>query len=195
MTYNFEINITVSEDSKEFRNACISMGARYSAGGGRQPMSSWTNNLEHHHALDMMKFQIRYLETFGCEVIRAKLESDLTHPSCNFKLPNQYFESHIQVKVKEYDLPSLAILAKDFRLHLSSNAFKINDIDQVRMLTYRSYTDSPQEFQVKVKNYRWQIAKHYELVKKMECEFALYDTNVNIDEEWINGSTGSFRTI
>lgn len=130
------------------------------------------------------------LETTGWETVRCKVEVPPWHEKAQvapteFK-PYQYFESHIPVSVgKDEDLGALRVLCKLYNIHMSANAFKLEQQKRTIMLTYRSSEVGAGEFAE-------QVTKRVAIIREAlfdagapVVEFAVYDSKRHHDDDWL----------
>ncbi len=127
-------------------------------------------------------------------VTRVKIETVPWHPAApstigSSKMPDDsYFESHLRIVCKKEDKVILQRIANQFDAHLSRNYFKkLNDNEFVIMMTLRSYKDLTEVFIEKVDKLKRTLQDAAFAVDKTEIEFAVYDSNVTHDIEWIRG--------
>jgi hypothetical protein len=126
------------------------------------------------------------------DVCRIKIETVPWHPQAptfenDKSMPSgNYFESHIQVVTDEERKPILTHIAKLTNAHLSRNYFKkINKSEYVIMLTLRDSTVCKEEFELGVEIIKTFLeAKAFEY-KKIEIEYAIYDSKQSHDAIWI----------
>lgn len=137
-----------------------------------------------------MTREIMILAGHGFEVIRSKVETSLDHPWAATPLPNQYFESHLQMLCTDDQVENLRELSKSLDFHVSRNAFKtMQDDKHVRMATLRQYHTTPGAFRRRTEAlYRVLGREGFEFHKEMEIEFALYDSNQKHDTPWIEAN-------
>lgn len=133
---------------------------------------------------------IRLLEN-DFKVVRRKIETVPWHPSVP-TIENgikgrkeHYFESHIQIVTTEDRKSELNFIAKQVKAHLSRNYFKrVSDDQYIIMLTYRKHTGTIEEFEKDIEMIKFMLeAKKFEF-KKIEIEYALYDTKLSHDDIW-----------
>jgi hypothetical protein len=131
----------------------------------------------------------------GYDVLRVKIETVPWHPAApsvndvNFSMPeNGYFESHLRIVTTKQMKPILEKIAKQFNAHLSRNFFKkLNDNEYIIMMTLRDYKSASEVFIGKVNKLKEVLTNAAFAVDKTEIEFAVYDSNVDHDLEWIRG--------
>jgi NTP pyrophosphatase (non-canonical NTP hydrolase) len=142
------------------------------------------------------------LKDFGFETLRSKIESVPWHPgapviSNGKEIPNDcYFESHIGVVISESQKENLSIFVNSLKskldlsgtARLSRNFFKKSkDGRFINMLTYRSNICGSIKFKLEVEGIKHMLEENCFDYEKVEVEYAVYDTNVNEDAQWIVG--------
>lgn len=146
--------------------------------------------------------ELRYdLSMKGYCVLRVKIETVPWHPAAPskndrvFVMPdNSYFESHLRIVTTVDKKRTLETIAKNYGAHLSRNFFKkINDDEYVIMMTLRSTTDNREDFKSKVEALKWTLTSVGFEVDKMEIEFAVYDTKISHDKDWIEGKVSNIE--
>lgn len=194
---NYEIHITVPVNPEDpgllekFRRVCESMDVKaivIDAHPLTDVMTSFRMQTDdQNYVFKVMTSQFLILGGHGFLPIRCKVETDLNHPAVATPLPNQYFESHIQVWLREDQLEKLKDLAKSYDFHVSRNAFKPPvDGRHIHMITAREYHTDAASFTRRVETLREVIQAHgCELAKDQEIEFALYDSNSKHDRPWL----------
>lgn len=193
----YEIHLTVALDPnrtdelEKFQSSCASFNAKaivIDAEPLVDVMSSYRMMTENQNeAVKEMTKQILILAGHGFEVIRSKLETSLDHPGALTPLPNQYFESHLQMLCTDEQVEDLRELSKGLDFHVSRNAFKkeLNG-KHVRMATLREYHTTPDAFRRRTEAlYRVLGREGFEFHKEMEIEFALFDSNPKHDHLWL----------
>ena len=136
------------------------------------------------------------LRSAGFEVIREKIETIPWHQASprdndiNPTMPKScYFESHISVIVTKETKLLLESVSKEHEAHLSRNFFKkLNDNEYVNMVTLRSYTGTYEQFLSKLEALKSSIKEHGFNYEKEIIEFAIYDTKLSHDFNWLNNS-------
>lgn len=135
-----------------------------------------------------------YLKSKGYNVVREKIESVPYHPSAprrfdkNPTMPKDcYFESHIGIRITEQDDRNyLDYYASTNDCHLSKNFFKKNeDGSYVIMLTYRNYDCTLEDFNEIIENIKSGLNSIGYKYEKVIIEFAVYDSKVSHDSEWL----------
>lgn len=193
----YEIHLTVhldpnrTDDLERFKATCASFNAKaivIDAEPLVDVMSSYRMMTENQNeAFKEMTAQVLILASKGFHIIRSKVETSLDHPWAITPLPNQYFESHIQVLCTDEQVEDLRDLSKGLDFHVSRNAFKgLKDGKHVRMATLRQYHTTPAEFKRRTLALRSVLkTEGFEFHKEMEIEFALYDSNPYHDGQWL----------
>lgn len=133
--------------------------------------------------------------TDGLDVVRLKIETVPWHPAAprrpgDHMPPNCYFESHIPVIIAPADDDKLrcTMFGVD-GVHTSRNVFKtLDDGRIVVMVTYRSYDCTRDQFDQYVV-YLTELFQKFDWIElgKVHTEFAVYDTKVSHDVEWLKG--------
>lgn len=193
----YEIHLTIhldpnrTDELEKFQQACKSFNAKaivIDAEPLVDVMSSYRMMTENQNeAFKEMASQVLILGGYGFQVIRSKVETSLQHPWAATSLPNQYFESHIQVLCTDELIGELRELSKGLDFHVSRNAFKgLKDGKHVRMATLRQYHTTPAAFKRRTEALRSVLkVEGFEFHKEMEIEFALYDSNQYHDGPWL----------
>lgn len=197
----YEVHLTVpTSDVEKFKEACIELRIKPIILDLQKKKSDeviqdfMTSSLVFGDKTDAFKEVKRLTEELnklGLEVIRSKVETAGHNPLVKSKdLPKDtYFESHIQVVIRnsQKENGDLKIFDELKDLHLSRNPFKVHQDSYVQMITYRSYSDSYEEFGNKVCNFveRMEIAG-LSIPNYPHIEFCIYDSNVHHDSEWLN---------
>lgn len=151
------------------------------------------NNKE---ALDECNRICEELEKNQFKVVRKKIESFPWHPMApksNNDMPkNCYFESHVGVSIFPDDKPRLlefinSLDLKSGKPKLSQNFFKrsIDGSRFINMVTLRSYELGYDNFKNDVEVLKKSLIDNGFEFEKVEVEFAVYDTNVSHDINWI----------
>lgn len=194
---NYEIHITVPVDPEKpeqlekFKSVCADLGVKaiiIDANPLTDVMTSFKMQTDDQNAVfTEMTRQMLVLGAFGFRAIRTKVETDLNHPYAKTPLPNQYFESHLQVWVQDDQLEDLKDLAHGLDFYVSRNAFKAPvDGRHIRMITVRQYHTTPERFTTRITALRKVLpGQGYDFAKDMEIEFALFDSNSSHDHAWI----------
>lgn len=155
--------------------------------------ATYTSDVEAFNRLQKLS---RNMCEAGFTVVRQKIETAPWHNKAPQKpediMPEGcYFEAHLALNVLAMQVPELrGRLRLDENapaLHLSRNSFKQASAGRlVMMATLRSYLDTSQTFSEHVEASRnYLTAEGYELEKDPIIEFALYDSNVHHDDNWM----------
>ncbi len=147
-------------------------------------------------AFDEMKRISIGLSTKGYNVIREKIEASYWHQKAPFKedgdttMPDGcYFECHLNVACSEDRMEQLSNIATDNNCHLSSNAFKkFDDGTFTIMMTYRSYDEMYEDFEVKLSAIKNQLLYGGFKLEKEIVEFSIYDTKLTHDSKWLESN-------
>lgn len=132
-----------------------------------------------------------YQELFsaGLEVSRRKIEIAPFHPIVPVDAlctDPMYFESHIKVSTHKNRLQELRDVTKDYFAHTSRNAFKCEEDDCIYMVTLRVYRTSLNKFKNLLNILIEGLGKYkFDIVEQPDIEYAIYDSNCKLDEEWI----------
>lgn len=178
----YENHITVKYDST-FEEFCKNRGIKvvHIDMGEEVPhhlMTSHTNKGERYH---FMKEAMRLSELFyvaGYEVQRVKVETVPWHPYVD---KNGYFECHLAYG-KNFDEG----INKELQLHKSKNLMKQGD-HKLQMYTHRCANMTHEEFKTKIDNIvSTVLSKTGILPNKQILEYAIYDSNESMDNEWLN---------
>jgi hypothetical protein len=190
----FEIHITVeTDDVQKFVADCKGFGCK--------PIVIETQR-EEIHGIQVMtsdKFAgdsyeialtntVNFLESRGYKILRKKVE----------KQPEQqkdknfiYYESHFRLKLpKVKDEVAMVLLkgyCKTFNWHYSKNLFKSSPDFDYQMVTRRDYEMSLNEFlDVDIQGMKSFLTKMGIEFDKVEIEECIYDSNIKVDESWLN---------
>jgi hypothetical protein len=197
---HYEIHITVKTDNTpEFIRQCEAVGVKPivldlqksdGSSGIQDVMTSSKITGDDYDAFQKMVEVSHTLTDKGFNVVREKIETVPWHPKAlvhdGYSTEN-YFETHIPVLIKEDEVEGLAKVAKFLKLHLSRNAFKkLSNGYVVQFITLRTYTESLITFKFWMKYHMEALYKYgYSFFEEPEIEYALYDSKVNHDAEWI----------
>lgn len=190
-----EIHITVDNaDVNTFIEACQYISAKpvliaiQSDGGEfRHLMSSKTIRASCETVRAIAEGDAEILKRYF-DVSRVKIETTLTNPI----IPDHedgYFESHIEIIVPSW-YPHKDIGDKvrqtSRNLHLSRNAWKTEGDTKSFFVTTRKfaiYEWTPRLFDFHVSDTVEGLSEHFK-IGKVRSEFAWFDTNINLDNEW-----------
>jgi NTP pyrophosphatase (non-canonical NTP hydrolase) len=201
----FEIHVTVEQavSPEKFREDCHTIGVKpvmldlqTKAGGViKDVMTSSVVIGSTSTAFNEMYGIETRLSDMGYKVVRGKIETSPRHPSVptdanKFQhAPGRYFESHIEILVK--DQAHYEVLRSNLRdslpwVHLSRNAFKRKDSGAFTvMATVRKYDQTLEHFKGVVAITRGFLEEwRFELPSKDIIEYSIYDSKVHHDAEW-----------
>lgn len=99
-----------------------------------------------------------------------------------------YYESHIECNIlNETDEKMLDEICAMYNIHKSVNGFKFKNGIKAKMATLRMYNVTLTQFNKKLDNVLNCIAGHkLKICKKPNVEVCVYDSNVNLDDRWLN---------
>lgn len=200
----YEIHLTVqSAEVNSFKSICSKAGVKavlldLQNKNGDLVMKDLMTSSTHIGSDSSVWEELRRIESFlhanNLKVIRRKIETVPWHPwaPCNSKalkviLNNSYFESHLAIECTKTTQRKLQELAKELKCHLSRNVFKRTDSDKfILMLTYRRGDIPYEEFAALLQNIQNRLAESEFRVDKTIVEFALHDSKIEHDKEWID---------
>ncbi len=201
----YEIHVTVEaiNDIESFKNHCIEIGVKPIVLDLQKEqeivkdfMTSSNFFGDNRGAYEKLMEISDFLKNKGYTVLREKIETIPWHPAAPRKaykdsaMPkNCYFESHISVVVKDTTeiKDRLAVIAKRCDAHLSKNFFKkLNDNEFINMVTLRDYKCNYEDFLLKLNKLKEMLYYNEFKFEKEIVEFAIYDTKISHDFNWIN---------
>lgn len=199
---HYEIHITVKSDGEieQFKEACATLEVKpllVQLSNGDVPDDVMTSSSITCTPSELRDECVRILvglEAMLWNTIRCKIECAPFHEKVvNLEkvdiLPFQYFESHIPVVMgpeqTEDDWRRLRVLAEQYGLHMSANAFKVQDDVRTIMLTYRSTLFNAANFRVYIRHVCHFLAECFFEAKEPVVEFAIYDSNRAHDNSWL----------
>ena len=179
-----EVHITV-EHKKSFEKDCISLNVKpiIIDMGENIPTHSMTSSTykDNSDSQVLAKSIIlkNKLEALDYTVQRLKIETVPWHPDGSNPKDFQYFEAHFAIEgdISKEDL-------KKYNLHKSKNLLK-KSTGSVQMLTYRLFEADTLMFNLKVDNLITKLEYLNVNVIKTIREFAIYDSNVSLDNAWL----------
>lgn len=187
-----EIHITVDNaDVNFFKVACSNLKVKPVLIAMQKPggtfhhlMTSYTMRGNVIDVRETAEHQTRMLHGWGFDVSRIKIETTLTNPMILYT--SGYFESHMEIIVPvgmEMWEDKVRAISPD--AHLSRNAFKSNSDVISHFVTLRkSGRDwTPTSFNHHIADTVEGLSEHFKL-GKVRSEFAWYDSNISIDNEW-----------
>lgn len=199
---HYEIHITVKSDGEieQFKEACATLEVKplvVQLSEGQVPDDVMTSSSITCTPSELRDECVRILvglEAMSWNTVRCKIECAPFHAKVatvakDDILSFQYFESHIPVVMgpeqTEDDWRRLRVLAEQYGLHMSANAFKVQDNVRTIMLTYRSTLFTADNFRVYVHHVCHFLAECAFDAKKPVVEFAIFDSNRAHDNQWI----------
>ena len=200
----FEIHITVNtSDLNSFKDICSTLNVKpiilelqnFKNDNILQDVMTSSNFIgSNTDAYNEVKRLSTSLKDSGFNVIREKIETVPWHPSApskkdsNIIMPkNCYFETHFNVICSYKRKKFLKVLAEKWDCHLSRNIFKkIDDTNYKIMITYRDYNTTYEAFKERIELIKSEFIEHKYDVEKVIMEFAIYDTKISHDFNWIN---------
>ncbi len=199
----FEIHVTVKTfDLELFKKACADLNVKpiilelqlQNDNTLQDVMTSSTILGSNKGAFDEVKRISNGLKDAGFNVVREKIETVPWHPSApskkdsNAVMPkNCYFETHFNIICTDDNKSKLKELSDSKQCHLSRNIFKkIDDNTYKIMVTYRSYDAMYEDFKENIEDIKKYFNDNGFQVDKVILEFAIYDTKVTHDFNWIN---------
>lgn len=145
-------------------------------------------------AVHQMQTIRSFLSAKGFKIIREKIEAE----SSNKGLPqtdeeakgypeSNYFEFHLSVVPTKTTKAPLEDVCKLFNGYLASELFKDNKKDKTRYITMRYYGIGVNTAEANL-NRALAILKEnaFRIRGKVEMEYAILDTNLQIDNGWVN---------
>ena len=210
----YEIHITVKVDENDenfnqnFKKNCDSIGVKpivieFESKGitNKDVMTSSKHFGNDESVYIFSRDIILSLREMGYNVIREKIETIPWHPDAPFEskglLPNgRYFESHIGVSITPNMKSELNSFVNHLNLgkfkkfggisKLSQNFFKkVKNGEYINMLTYRNYSCGYSEFKKDVDMIKFLLESNGFSFEKVEVEYALYDSNIEHDNNWL----------
>lgn len=179
-----EIHITV-EHKESFEEDCKSICVKpiiiemSSEIPNHSMTSSTLKNNSDKEAMDYATGLKETLESKGYTVTRVKIETVPWHKDASDPYLNQYFEAHFAVEgfISDENL-------KKLKLHKSRNLLK-KSTGSVQMLTFRIYNINDSIFKEVVDNLILKLEGLNVKVIKTIREFAIYDSNTSLDNQWL----------
>lgn len=199
----YEIHITVDlkkseRDVDQFKNVCRAYDLKpiiieLEKNGENimnDVMTSSVHFGDNNSAIYAAESLVAILRTYNLFTSRVKIETVPWHPAAPIgddEMPeNSYFESHLRIVTTLERKWELEEIANSYDVHLSRNFFKkISDDEYIIMMTMRDDDTNYESFKTEIEHLKKILIEENFLVDKTEIEFAVYDTNVNHDIEWI----------
>jgi len=146
-------------------------------------------------AFATMKKQVDHFRRAGFPILRAKIEVKLG--TCNglpqsikeaMLFPHNYFEFHLKVVLFRSELSRLSIIAKQYGAHLSRNALTQDKESGAitHFLTLRFYAIGEADACARFHILHEALKAQKFTVAKTETEYAVFDSNVQLDAGWID---------
>jgi len=186
----YEIHITV-EYSDNFVTDCYELGLKpiIIDMGDNIPPHSMTSSSIKGGSDDMIYAtalnQADLFKSKGYIVTRIKIETVPWHPKALNRNNDQYFETHFAIKFP-YNSERLKLWSANLGLHYSRNKLK-RDNYLVQMLTYRTY-ENLEKYEKNVNRIKKLLTEDGFEIDKVINEFALYDTNIELDDLWLKST-------
>lgn len=206
LNYPYQLHITVEfriepDDLMEpwyrFKEACENLGMKplwirnhmFEHKSIHEFITVRNVNTSQIEAVNTLDVDGQNLSAAGFNVIRSKIETVPWHPDATNPSKDQYFETHIKLNG---DAPisaweQLTDIQEDQKLYHSQSL-------QSEYVTFREYGVSYESYK---RDLNWAIHKVREcgftLSDKIISEFALYDSNVHLDDRWMK--RGEFAKI
>jgi hypothetical protein len=199
---HYEIHVTVkTEEVNKFIEECGVVGVKpivldlqKQDGGSIQDVmtsSKVTGNDE--TAWQHMYDVSWHLQSKGFDVVREKIETVPWHPKAAVHDENSktgYFEAHFPILVAPVFLNDLKIMAKNYGLHMSKNPLKVrSDGGIIQMLTLRKNMSIDYFKNWYEAALNWIDGPKFHIIEIPETEYALYDSNVDHDAEWVHSKS------
>ncbi len=187
----FETHLTIEViDINKFKLDCLKLGVKpifiqtenHSNELGDQIMTSSKHNDEYY--LNTLNKLIFEFENNNYKILRKKVEiqpEETKHPE------HIYYESHLRLKLpKDYNIDIIKELCIKSNFHLSKNLFKTDELYNYQMITYRNNFINYNTFQYII-NKMIDILNKIDIgCDKIEIEECIFDSNINIDNNWLN---------
>lgn len=206
LSQTYEIHITIrckTEDIDKFKSDCVAIGVKpivldLQSNGGASVMQDVMTSSKYVGETPLIALSVveQKLYSFGYEILRKKLETtpyNLAVPTVSNELKvgmDCYFESHLQIETTPDRLLELRRICQTNDVHLSRNIFKEIGANIIIMATLRKYDGWIEQFSREVEKFYVALLKSGFYAKKIEVEYAIYDSNVHHDREWVEAITG-----
>lgn len=213
--YPYEVHVTVKEapSYEHFKNVCQSVGVKpivldlhtKSSTIINDVMTSESFKASGKGLVNRVIETVEALKNAGYEVIRHKIETVPWHPNARTTVrartpskSDNYFEVHIPFPVAPDELEGLRnAISYAKGVHISRNATKTSvNGKMVHMITMRNYECTYDTFRFYLSALKWNLALYAQSLgdeetiknlsdKKDEVEWAIFDSNVYRDNEWM----------
>ena len=202
LAQTYETHITVECPTwriPQFREDCESIGVKpivldLQNNAGESVMQDIMTSSKYvgPNPMDYMASIEQKLVNLGYSALRSKLETTPWHPAApteanGRKIPKDcYFEAHLQIETVPERLPELREICMKQGAHLSRNVFKNNEFMVIVMATLRKYDQTTKQFVNDVTAFDLALNQSDFWPKKIETEYAIYDSNVHHDKKWVD---------
>jgi len=187
---HYEIHVTVNTvDRSKFIDDCKEMGVKpiiieveNNSNFEQQVMTSakYTGD----DFKEKLNELCKYLNEKEYKILRKKVE---IKPEETKNPGFIYYETHFRLKLAlDFNRSKLIDFCKENNVHLSKNLFKKASDFVYQMITYRDSKMTYQEFLNKVESIMVGLDKLNIIYDKVEIEEAIFDSNINIDNSWLN---------
>jgi len=192
----YEIHITVNTtDIEKFKSDCNFIGLK--------PIVIETQNKKcfdqqvmtssKHHSEDYNQDLNRIVNDLchmGYEIIRKKVEIEPERNGFGVGVKHEtylYYESHLRLRLPiGYDLTTFKEKITNKQWHFSKNLFKKDETYYYQMLTYRESKLDLIPFEHNISIMKLILDLEGICYDKIEIEECIYDTNINLDDSWLN---------
>ena len=199
------------ETTEDFRKNCEKLGVKpilietqninladnhQNAYGQQFMTSSKYTGEDYKETLEFLSFELgkKY------EIIRQKIE---IQPELTKNPEHIYYETHLRLKLRKnngyskyvediaagWRIMSIKNLCKKYNFHFSKNLFKQDKDFAYQMITYRNNNISLDEFNLVINKMSAELVelnKSYDVkCDKIEIEECIYDSNINVDSNWL----------
>lgn len=208
---NFEVHLTVRTvgPTDQFRNWCVAEQCKCvwivldRGAEVQQPMATWRRASTVLPAVIAQAHQrAEALEQAGFEVVRVKIEADpsneqvpATDEAARLESSSQYFEHHIKLRRNvSAGREMLLQICLKHAAHLSHNAWRqpVNGVEE-RFVTLRSFGVGRSTSEEQLRRLLAALEAEGEEVIEVESEFAVYDSNLTLDNGWLLDNAPSFQ--
>ena len=185
----FEIHITVDTDNLEsFKNDCAIINVKpiiiESENNGKFEYQTMTSSkYEDINYVNTLNKSLDFL-SINHKILRSKVE---IQPEFEKHFSHLYYESHFRLKLNnDFDKNIIKNLCLKYNFHLSKNVFKQYDTYYYQMITYRNNNITYDDFIVHLNNMKTSLYELQINYDKIEIEECIYDSNISIDNNWLN---------
>lgn len=188
----YEIHITVQTGNfDQFRSDCEEIKVKpiiiQTSKDKNIPISTQVMSSSKHSGSNML-YQMEVIALFfqgkGYKIMRKKIEIYPANKKHGFHL---YYESHIRLNLpKNYERTNLNIACKKYDFHVSRNLLKADADTDYLMITFRAHDTEFLNFEVHVGYMKLALIGLGIKFDKVEIEECVFDSNISIDNEWLN---------